>query len=297
MNLKQLEAFVGVAESRSFSRTARRLYLTQPTISAHISSLEKELNAKLIIRNTKEVHLSAAGEKLYNYAKQMVDLQQEVLREFQVSVQNEPKVLSIAASTIPSQYILPSLMQRFTGENQLDSYSLTESDSAGVVDMVANRKVDIGLTGAIIKRPHCEFIPFYKDRLVIIAPNTPAYQAIPKDGFTVKMLREASLIMREEGSGTRLEMEKHLARLGIDISELPSVASVSNQETIKKMVAGGMGISIISALAAEDYLSEGKLLSFDMGSGGAVRNLYAVYNKDHALSPLAEKFVEFVSRG
>lgn len=295
MNLKQLEAFVGVAESRSFSRTARRLFLTQPTISAHISSLEKELNAKLIIRNTKEVHLSAAGEKLYGYAKKMLELQQEVLREFAVST-DEPRTLSIAASTIPAQYILPEIMQLFTGENRVDSYSLTESDSAGVVDMVANRKVDIGLTGAMIKRPHCEFIPFYEDRLVIITPNTAAYQEVPRDGFTVKMLKEAPVIMREEGSGTRLEMENHLHSLGIDISDLQSIASVSNQETIKKMVAGGMGISMISALAAEDYLSEGKLLFFDMGSGAAVRNLYVVYNKDHALSPVAESFLEFVTK-
>ena len=72
MNLKQLEAFVQVSESGSFSKAAKELFLTQPTISAHISSLEKELNVRLFIRNTKEVSLSDDGKDLYRYAKQIL---------------------------------------------------------------------------------------------------------------------------------------------------------------------------------------------------------------------------------
>ena len=79
MNLKQLEAFVHVAEGGSFSKAAKDLFLTQPTVSAHISSLEKELNVRLFIRNTKEVNLSDDGRELYKYAKQMIDLQKKRL--------------------------------------------------------------------------------------------------------------------------------------------------------------------------------------------------------------------------
>ena len=78
MNLKQLEAFVCVADKKSFSKAARKLYLTQPTISAHIASLEKELDARLFIRNTKEVSLSEDGTILYSYAKQMIDLEEQI---------------------------------------------------------------------------------------------------------------------------------------------------------------------------------------------------------------------------
>ena len=75
MNLKQLEAFVQIADSGSFSKAAKDLYLTQPTISAHVSTLEKELNTRLFVRNTKEVKLSDSGTVLYDYAKQMIVLQ------------------------------------------------------------------------------------------------------------------------------------------------------------------------------------------------------------------------------
>ena len=82
MNLKQLEAFVQVSESGSFSKAAKELFLTQPTISAHISSLEKELNVRLFIRNTKEVSLSDDGKDLYRYAKQITDLEKAIEERF-----------------------------------------------------------------------------------------------------------------------------------------------------------------------------------------------------------------------
>ena len=82
MNLKQLEAFVQVSESGSFSRAAKELYLTQPTISAHIASLEKELSVRLFVRNTKEVGLSDDGKDLYKYARQIVDLEKKIEERF-----------------------------------------------------------------------------------------------------------------------------------------------------------------------------------------------------------------------
>lgn len=82
MNLKQLEAFVHVAEGESFSKAAKELFLTQPTVSAHIAGLEKELNARLFVRNTKEVKLSEEGKLLYDSAKQIVALQKKLKRHF-----------------------------------------------------------------------------------------------------------------------------------------------------------------------------------------------------------------------
>ena len=82
MNLKQLEAFVKVTESGSFSKAAKLLFLTQPTVSAHISSLEKELDSRLFVRNTKEVKLSEEGKQLYQYARQMVELEKKSSRYF-----------------------------------------------------------------------------------------------------------------------------------------------------------------------------------------------------------------------
>ena len=106
MNLKQLEAFVRVAETKNFSEAARQLYLTQPTVSAHISALEKELDICLFIRSTKEVKLSDAGRELYTYAEKMLAIEREIREHFGTSARKGKRILKIAASTIPSQYLL-----------------------------------------------------------------------------------------------------------------------------------------------------------------------------------------------
>ena len=113
MNLKQLEAFVQVAEGGSFSKAAKELFLTQPTISAHVSSLEKELNVRLFIRNTKEVSLSEDGRDLYKYARQMVELEQKIEERFGSREEEERQCITIAASTIPAQYLLPKILLKF----------------------------------------------------------------------------------------------------------------------------------------------------------------------------------------
>ena len=98
MNLKQLEAFVKVTESGSFSKAAKLLFLTQPTVSAHISALEKELDSRLFVRNTKEVKLSEEGKQLYQYARQMVELEEEIVHVFSKDAQREEKCITIRQS-------------------------------------------------------------------------------------------------------------------------------------------------------------------------------------------------------
>ena len=110
MEFKQLEAFVAVVDYGSFSEAARRLYLTQPTISAHISSLEKELNARFFVRNTKEVKLSDDGKELYRYARQMIDLQKKIEERFETGKSESKHLITIAASTIQAQYLLPEIL-------------------------------------------------------------------------------------------------------------------------------------------------------------------------------------------
>ena len=99
-----------VAEGGSFSKAAKSLFLTQPTISAHISSLERELNVRLFVRNTKEVILSEQGKVLYEYARQMVELQNKITEIFSTETKKDVQCITIATSTIPAQYLLPDIL-------------------------------------------------------------------------------------------------------------------------------------------------------------------------------------------
>ena len=111
MDMKQLEAFVYVVETCSFSKAGQLLHLTQPTISSHISALERELKIKLIVRTTKETYPSDAGKLLYGYAKEILNMRENAIQAIQVFSQEMRGTITVAASTIPGQYYLPKLLQ------------------------------------------------------------------------------------------------------------------------------------------------------------------------------------------
>lgn len=298
MNLKQLEAFVKVAEENSFSKAAKELFLTQPTISAHITSLEKEFDVRLFVRNTKEVNLSDDGKLLYNYAKQIVELEHEIENIFSDRCEHsteEKGCITIAASTIPAQYLLPNILAQFTERCPGEQFKLVESDSAGVVNMIVDHKVDVGFTGTVLEKKHCHYIPFYKDELAIIMPNTEKYQKIVESASKdLSWLLKEQFILREEGSGTRKEMEKQLKHIGINPEKLDVIASVANQETIKRSVSQGLGISVLSKLASEEEVHTGKLLAFPIPGADEGRDINLVYNKNYQLSRVAKKFIKIV---
>lgn len=292
MNLKQLEAFVQVSESGSFSKAAKELFLTQPTISAHISSLEKELNVRLFIRNTKEVSLSDDGKDLYRYAKQITDLEKAIEERFYMDSDDGKHFITIAASTIPAQYLLPKVLMCYRERYPKEQIKIMETDSSEVVTQVVDHMVDVGFTGTVLEKKHCKYIPFYKDELAVIAPDTPEYRILKEQNRDdIDWIKRKPLILREEGSGTRKEAEKQLKNAGISMEDLDIVASIANQETIKKSVKQGMGITVLSRLAAED---EDGLLIFPIPGADEGRDINLVYNKNYHMTRSADRFIRIV---
>ena len=292
MNLKQLEAFVQVSESGSFSKAAKELFLTQPTISAHISSLEKELNVRLFIRNTKEVSLSDDGKDLYRYAKQITDLEKAIEERFYMDSDDGKHFITIAASTIPAQYLLPKVLMCYRERYPKEQIKIMETDSSEVVTQVVDHMVDVGFTGTVLEKKHCKYIPFYKDELAVITPDTPEYRILKEQNRDdIDWIKRKPLILREEGSGTRKEAEKQLKNAGISMEALDIVASIANQETIKKSVKQGMGITVLSRLAAED---EDGLLIFPIPGADEGRDINLVYNKNYQMTRSADRFIRIV---
>ena len=292
MKLKQLDAFLQVSESGSFSKAAKELFLTQPTISAHISSLEKELNVRLFIRNTKEVSLSDDGKDLYRYAKQITDLEKAIEERFYMDSDDGKHFITIAASTIPAQYLLPKVLMCYRERYPKEQIKIMETDSSEVVTQVVDHMVDVGFTGTVLEKKHCKYIPFYKDELAVITPDTPEYRILKEQNRDdIDWIKRKPLILREEGSGTRKEAEKQLKNAGISMEDLDIVASIANQETIKKSVKQGMGITVLSRLAAED---EDGLLIFPIPGADEGRDINLVYNKNYQMTRSADRFIRIV---
>ena len=293
MNLKQLESFSYIIETNSFSEAAKKLFLTQPTISSHISLLEKELSTQLLIRTTKDVTPTDAGKKLYTYAKQMLQIQNTILEEFHVKSEDEKNVITLGASSIPEQYILPEILPKYLKKNK-NEFKIGQGDSFEIINQVVNKEIEIGLVGTQIETSNCIFEPFYKDKLVVITPVNQKYLQMKEEGFHIKDLLKEPIIMREEGSGTRKEIKKFLNHMKINDGSLNIIATLNSAEAIKRSVANNMGISIISNLAVQDYIKEKRVLAFDLAEENIYRNLYIVRNKEMYMSKSSLKFIKFM---
>lgn len=294
MDFKQLEAFVYVVRLKSFSKAAQRIFLTQPTISAHIGSLERELCTRLLERGTKYVYPTKAGSILFGYAEQMIALR-EAASSAVKNYTNELKgVLRLAASTVPSQYILPAAIAEFRETYPNITFAIQRQDSEQVVESVAGDLVPLGFCGTDTHRNDCTFDSFATDRLVIITPNNEKFKALQPGSLRADILRREPVVVREEGSGTRKEMESFLRRGGLDLGELNIVAQFDDPDSIKRAVSQGLGISIISNAAVEDYVNFGLLLRFDLSDIAMERQLYMVRHKGVSLPLEAEVFMGFI---
>ena len=285
MEFKQLEAFVAVVDYGSFSEAARRLYLTQPTISAHIRSLEDELHMKLIIRTTKKTTITAKGYQLYDSAVRMLEIRNNLLENFTGAHKH---MIDLAASTIPSSYLLPELLAAF-GKTHPDVYFHSiQSDSSESISRVLDGTVDLALVGQNTRDESCVFIPFCHDELVIATPVTDHYLALKN--------RETPAVFHDFLKDPFLFLCRSLflERTGITTGNLNVIARMNDLESIKKSIVNGLGISILSSRSVNDLQRTKQILVFPLEEAAHKRSFYIVYSKNRILKPHVKQFVQFV---
>ena len=292
INLKQLEAFVTTAEYSSFTKAAEELFLTQSTVSSHISALEKVLDVRLIQRSARQrVTLTKEGEQVYRDAKEILDRCQALQ---DLKKQNDQNQLIIGASSVPGQCLMPEIMGDYLECCPDCHYIQLRGDSSRIHEFLAQRKANLGFVGIAANPKEYNYHPVAEDRLVLITPCKEPYRTLYRQGASGLELLHKPMILREEHSGTRQEMERCLRSMQIDPEQLNVVAQIDNPEAIRSSVSRGLGVSIMSVLAAREYLLSQQLLSFELGDQGAFRKIYLCWRKDALLSPAEQKFLEFV---
>ena len=273
MDIKELEAFVYVVENCSFSRAAELLHLTQPTISSHISALERKLGIKLVVRTTKETYPSDAGKLLYRYAKEILQVRENAAAALKSFSQEMRGTITLAASTVPSQYYLPHLLQNFH-----------------------EKYPDIAFSGTRVENHKCISQEFAGDCMAVITPNTEKFRAYAGRHLPKELLLSETFISREKSSGTYQAGREILERMGVDIAQLRTAIEVRSSESVKQMVGEGLGIGLISLSAARDYVQFEKVLAFPFEEEELRRRLYIVKHKNSILSPIAQVFYDYARK-
>ena len=291
MDFKQLHSFISVVRCRSFTEAAEELGISQPTISTHIRILEEELNSRLIVRTAKSFEVTPRGMELFECAQNILKLRDDMVSRWNG---HDSKVIRLGVSTIPSAYILPEVLPTF-GKSHDDIYFVvTQSDSRGIIDAVHKGSYDLGLVGMKTDDEQLVFKKFYQDHLVMIAPVNDHFLEMKDTGsFSLEeVLQEQPVILREQGSGTGKSASAFLQKIGED--KLHIAARINDQEAIKNLVAGGLGVSIVSEKAVHDYIDAKRLLQFELPGHIAGREFYIIYHKEYILKDYVCEFIRYL---
>lgn len=290
INLRQLEAFAATAEQESFTLAAQELYLTQSTVSAHIAALERALGARLIVRGARRrVTLTPEGKQTYRMARDILSR----CRRLEALAGEDTGELSVGASTVPAQYLLPSIMAGFSQKNEDCRYVVKRDDSAGIHRLLADGMVRLGFVGAALDPKNYVYHTLTEDRLVLITAANDRFCGLRERGVSGRELLDEPMLLREETSGTERAMEAYLRRTGIPADALRVVARMENPESIKKSVARGMGVAVISQLAVREETAAGSLLEFDLDPEGVYRKIYVMWRKGVVLTRLEQSFAAY----
>lgn len=292
MDIRKIEAFSKVFEHRSFSKAGKALYLSQPTISAHVASLEEELAIQLFDRIGRTVVPTKAGEVLYRHAKKIFEASELAISELRKLQDRITGRLDIGGSTIPANYIMPEILAKFWHVYPEVVMDLRIGDSEDIVNQVRENTLMLGVVGAHFDAPDLHFEPILTDSLVMVM--SPDIHSRYFHLETSELLRALPWIVREEGSGTRIAMAASLAKFGIDIHSLHTVIMVRNAGAMARCLASGMGAAITSAVTVSGEIASGNLVAVSLPGLHMERFFYVVFNKKRSLFPAALKLIEFL---
>jgi len=293
MNFKQLEAFLWVAELQSFTKAARQLYMSQPAVSFQIKALEEDLQVSLFQRGDKRVILTEAGRLLYPEAKQMLRHYHKIKAGLDDLKGLKTGHLVVGAGTIPGEYLLPLLIGGFKEKYPGIQISLKVAGSGQVGRWVQEREIDMGITGASVEDEGIECIPWLQDQLVLIVP--PAHPWSNVNAVKVSDLKNESMIMREQGSGTRRTIEQKLGEHNIPLEKIPQSMELGSTRAVITAVEAGLGISIVSRCAVREALELGRVREVQVVGLDLSRYLYHVRHGQGMGGFAIEAFTEFIN--
>lgn len=290
MTLKQLEVFLAVAETKSFSRGAEIVTLAQATASQHVKALEDEVGARLFDRDGGVVRLTEAGSLFFQHAgKVRADVigLKSAMRQF---IGLEAASLRIGASTIPAVSLIPDLLGSFVADYPGVRLEVHQGDSGEVISELVADRIELAVVGGRFDAEHVVFDKVGDEEIVLVVKKS---DRIPKQ-ISQHALAGLPLVIREAGSGTRQAVDDLLKANGLDIGKMKVIAQLGSSEAVRRAVLGGAGWAFISSQAVADEIKDGKLMVVRINGLNIRRDFYLARRRGRSLSPAAVAFSDLL---
>ena len=291
MDTRQLVAFCTVVERRSFSQAAERLGVTQPAVSLQVRALETRLGTQLLDRSGRRVEPTEAGWRLFRGAQRLLALEEQLLGEVAAEAEGAlTGALSIGASTGPAAIVVPLLLCEFQRENPDLRVSLEVHDTQTVVELVADRVLELGIVGAARRHRSVRFESFLHDEVILACP--PGHRFAGRT-VSIDELRQEPPIVMQEGAGVRQMVEDELRGLGLRLRDLDVRLELGLQESARSAVQAGYGVTFISRRAVESDLAAGTLAEARVEGIDVSREIWLVRGTGRVATRAADAFVAF----
>lgn len=292
MTLKQLEVFVAVAETSSFSRGAEKSCITQSTASQHIQGLEEELGVRLFDRGRGGALLTEAGKLFIGRARKILSECDESRSAVRRYLGMEDVVLKVGASNIPGTCLIPAALGRFQSECARVRLEVSQGDSRSVVQQLVAEDIELGFIGGRFDDDRVHFEEMGDDSIVCAVSRARVDTA--KKSLSQAELCKVPLVVREQGSGTQKAVYESLAKTWISRESLKIVAVLGSSEAVKRALLEGAGYAFVSSMSIGEELASGALTTVRIPGLNITRKFYAARRSGRELSPAATAFLSLM---
>jgi DNA-binding transcriptional LysR family regulator len=291
INLNQLRVFYEAARSGSFTSAAKKLCITQPAVTAQIKTFEDQCNLKLFKKKGRSLYLSEEGSTLFEYTRKIFEYEKEVEDVIEEMRKLKRGTLRLGTSKAYARYFMPFLISSFREAFPHIKVHLDEGSSLDIIHSLLDLKNEVAVIARVEEDPNITFVPFKRDRLVLILPS--AHAMARKKSVSVEDLVDQPMIMKEMGSGTRKLVNELFSKKGLTPNVL---METSNTEFIKQLVQRGEGISFLVEEAVAADVREKRLATVPVAGEEPVLDVSIAYLKDQHLSHPARAFVDMLRK-
>lgn len=289
MNLNHLAIFHAVARAGSVTAGADQLGVSQSAVSRQLAEFERRQGVSLFDRRPRGVVLTGPGQVLLDYAERLFAIRAQAEQALDDLRHRRQGRLAIGASRTIGAYMLPEAFARYTRANPGVELALTVENTETIERQLLDGRIDIGFAEGVADDAALDYTVFAQDELVLIA--APDHALVGTGAIRVEQLCEQTVLMHEEGSGTRAVTEQWLGERGVSLRPAMTLAST---EALKQTVATGLGVALLSAQAIRMELAAGLLVRLPMDGGPFRRPLYRVLPRASAPSPALEGFLQVI---
>lgn len=295
MNLDYLRTYLEVIKTGSFSEVARKLSISQPTVSFQIQKLERDLGVRLIDRSKKTIIMTEAGKRLLRFAEFVEEERARLLDDVEQLREEVVGDLVITASTVPGEFLIPAILSEFKVQHPAVGIRVAVSDSLTVINDVQNGAYEVGFCGAMPEGQDLESFKIAEDEIVLIV--FPEHPFANRPEVSPMEVVGEPLIFREETSGTQRSVESQLLEAGFNLGQGAPKLILGTTQAVVSAVEAKAGIAFVSSLAIKKSCALGLVKVVELEGLRLRRDFFCIYREERIVSRLLGEFIAFVQAG